>query len=147
MDKKRVALIVQSVLWVMTAIVFIASAVSIYVSGMNLKAEDPMADIYGLEAIRQRAVIALPLLGICIANSVLLAVLGIKDENADKAALHVDIAKNTEGSSWPKDKIRTARMAGIALAVICIILGMINGSMLDVLIKASKICTECIGLG
>ena len=92
MDKKRAALIVQSVLWVITAIVFIASVVSIYMSGMSLRAEDPMADIYSIEAIRQRTVIALPLLGICIAHSVLLAFLGMKDENADKAALHVDIA-------------------------------------------------------
>ncbi|MBR1627889.1 MAG: hypothetical protein IJ679_01310 [Lachnospiraceae bacterium] len=147
MDKKRAALIVQSVLWVMTATVFIASVVSIYMSGMSLKAEDPMADIYSIEAIGQRAVIVLPFLGICIANSVLLVVLGMKDENADKAALHVDITKNTEGSPWPADKIRTARMAGIALAVICIIIGIFNGSMRDVFIKASKICTECIGLG
>ena len=147
MDKKRVALIVQSVLWVMTAIVFIASVVSIYMSGMSLRTENPMADIYSLEAIRQRSVIALPFLGISIANSVLLAILGIKDENADKAVLDVDIAKNTEGSLLPADTIRTARRAGIILAVICIILGIFNGSMRDVFIKASKICTECIGLG
>lgn len=34
-----------------------------------------------------------------------------------------------------------------ALAVLFIVLGIINGSMADVLTKAINICTECIGLG
>ena len=40
-----------------------------------------------------------------------------------------------------------ARIAVIALAVAFIILGVSNGGMKDVLGKAVKICTECIGLG
>ena len=32
-------------------------------------------------------------------------------------------------------------------AVVFIILGVMNGSMKDVLVKAIKICTECVGLG
>ncbi|MCR5343420.1 MAG: thioredoxin [Butyrivibrio sp.] len=39
------------------------------------------------------------------------------------------------------------RLTVLALAIIFIIIGIFNGSMSDVLIKASKICTECIGLG
>ncbi len=33
------------------------------------------------------------------------------------------------------------------LAAALIILGVLNGGMRDVLIKAVRICTECIGLG
>lgn len=39
------------------------------------------------------------------------------------------------------------RMILIALAVILIALGIGNGGMHDVLVKAGNICTECIGLG
>ena len=35
----------------------------------------------------------------------------------------------------------------MAAAVLFIVLGIFNGSMKDVLIKAIKICTECVGLG
>ena len=35
----------------------------------------------------------------------------------------------------------------LLLAVAMIVAGILNGSMQDVLIKATKICTECIGLG
>ena len=35
----------------------------------------------------------------------------------------------------------------IAAAVVFIVLGIFNGSMQDVLVKASAICTECIGMG
>lgn len=40
-----------------------------------------------------------------------------------------------------------ARIALIGCAVLFIVLGIVNGGMADVLIKAINICTECIGLG
>lgn len=47
------------------------------------------------------------------------------------------------------DGRRTALLRGIVLAaaVVCILAGIYNGSMRDVLLKAINICTECIGLG
>ncbi len=39
------------------------------------------------------------------------------------------------------------RIALVGCAVLFIILGIVNGGMQDVLIKAVNICTECIGLG
>ena len=39
------------------------------------------------------------------------------------------------------------RLSLVALSLILIILGVTNGTMADVLNKAIKICTECIGLG
>ncbi|MBO5295059.1 MAG: thioredoxin [Clostridia bacterium] len=39
------------------------------------------------------------------------------------------------------------RLVILAVAVTLIVLGILNGGMRDVLGKAIKICTECIGLG
>ena len=39
------------------------------------------------------------------------------------------------------------RIALLAAAVLLIVLGILNGGMYDVLVKAINICTECIGLG
>lgn len=47
----------------------------------------------------------------------------------------------------PKYAIIVARSMLIAAAVLMIIFGIFNGGMHDVLQKAIKICTECIGLG
>lgn len=40
-----------------------------------------------------------------------------------------------------------SRMLLIVLAIIYIVIGVNNGGMRDVLIKAINICTECIGMG
>ncbi len=40
-----------------------------------------------------------------------------------------------------------SRLSLVAIAVLLIVLGIFNGTMADVLGKAVKICTECIGLG
>ncbi len=45
------------------------------------------------------------------------------------------------------DSILVGRIALASVAVLFIVLGVLNGGMNDVLEKAIKICTECIGLG
>jgi len=42
---------------------------------------------------------------------------------------------------------RTVRIAILTVAVLLVTLGLLNGGMHDVLVKAINICTECIGLG
>ena len=44
-------------------------------------------------------------------------------------------------------KLLQLRIVLFIIAIILIIAGIVNGSMSDVLIKATKICAECIGLG
>ena len=44
-------------------------------------------------------------------------------------------------------KLLIVRLVILAVAVALIVLGILNGGMRDVLGKAIKICTECIGLG
>lgn len=46
-----------------------------------------------------------------------------------------------------KELILGARIAIVGLALVYVVLGVQNGGMSDVLQKAIKICTECIGLG
>lgn len=43
--------------------------------------------------------------------------------------------------------LKTVRFVILATALVFIVLGIFNGSATDVLTKAVKICTECIGLG
>ena len=45
------------------------------------------------------------------------------------------------------DSTLIARYAILAASVVFIVIGIFNGGMADVLGKAVRICTECIGLG
>ncbi len=42
---------------------------------------------------------------------------------------------------------RLVRIVLYLAAVVFVVLGVLNGGMHDVLVKAIRICTECIGLG
>jgi hypothetical protein len=57
--------------------------------------------------------------------------------------------KGTGSAQIPQKKsaLPAVRLVLYALALILIVLGIRNGGMRDVLIKAINICTECIGLG
>lgn len=44
-------------------------------------------------------------------------------------------------------KVRSLRGTSLLLALAFILLGVMNGGLYDVLVKAINICTECIGLG
>lgn len=48
---------------------------------------------------------------------------------------------------WPGGVRKTLCWLCVLLAVLLIGLGIINGGLWDVLVKAINICTECIGLG
>ena len=87
------------------------------------------------------------------------AVMGICDENDDKPAsadacgdgmkraAEAQAAKKPEEAAAGKGRMYKIRLAVLVVSVICIIAGMVNGNMKDILIKAINICTECIGLG
>ena len=73
-----------------------------------------------------------------------------RELEAVKALVREFHPKRAEGSIAPAGKIRPAevtRYVILAAAVCLIVLGIFNGGMKDVLSKAVKICTECIGLG
>jgi hypothetical protein len=50
-------------------------------------------------------------------------------------------------SAAPQKSYSAVRIALLVLAVVFILLGIRNGSMMAVVNKAIRICTECVGLG
>lgn len=55
--------------------------------------------------------------------------------------------KQAEQPAEKKSLVPPLRLALLAVAVVFIALGVTNGGLWDVLVKAINICTECIGLG
>ena len=146
MNKKTVLLTIQAVLCALTAAVLIGSDLSIYLTGLRARADNPMANIYTVEAITSKAVFVLPVFLAAIAVTIINAVLGIRDDSQDKIVTGIDIGKNV-ADERTKESVSRVRLVVLVLAIVFIVIGIFNGSMGDVLIKASKICTECIGLG
>ena len=143
-------MIVLAVLCVLLAVGFSLAAVCIYREGAALRAEDPLAAIYTAKNVSAAFRVLAPLL---IVTAVMAAVglfLGIRDERADRP-----VKFKTSGSLAGAKSKDSGAFAGagkwqavlIAAAVVFIVLGIFNGSMQDVLVKASAICTECIGMG
>lgn len=64
----------------------------------------------------------------------------VKEHGAEKASPEKPTKKKI-------NSILVGRVALISVALLFIVLGAINGGMKDVLEKAIRICTECIGLG
>ena len=54
---------------------------------------------------------------------------------------------NVQEAAEKPSRVNYVRIALYAAALVLIVLGINNGGMRDVLIKAINICTECIGLG
>ena len=146
MTKKTALLTILSTLCVVTAIYLIVSDLSIYLQGLAARAENPMADIYTVDIIVSKAGFVLPLFVLIALVAIINTVLGVRDESQDKAVTGIDIGKNM-ADKGTKGSVNKVRLAVLVLAIVFIVVGIFNGSMSDVLIKASKICTECIGLG
>ena len=64
----------------------------------------------------------------------------------------IGFLKGVSGNKAPEESLEVSRLLYVrialyAAAAVLIVLGIRNGGMRDVLIKAINICTECIGLG
>ncbi|MCR5405332.1 MAG: hypothetical protein K6E88_00960 [Lachnospiraceae bacterium] len=150
---------VQSILCILSVILLAGAAIGIYGKGKAAKAQDPTAYIYtresAMSAIAPGVFMLIAGLGFSIAGGVM----GIRDENDDKPAgaeVCGDGMKRTSGdfsdkkpedTAAGKGRVNKIRLAVLIVSVICIIAGIANGNMKDILIKAINICTECIGLG
>ncbi len=99
--------------------------------------------------------VSLPLLISAVGIHILRAFLLNKSAERELAALKECIRKGVRISApvSPREYRRegilrlSAGLCVLAVAVTFIVLGIFNGGMEDVLAKAVKICTECIGLG
>lgn len=145
MNRRRVLLIVQSVLCILSAIGLIVADLVIYFRGVSEQESDPMAQVYTVESIAKYAAIICPVILVSVIVTVILMILKVKDPHADRAVNIPGIGTNTAGKN--PSATGKARMVILLIAVGFIVAGILNGSIMDVFIKASKICTECIGLG
>ena len=159
MDRSRLYMSVQSIICILAVILLTGAAIGIYGKGKAAKAEDPTAYIYTRESAVSAAAPGIFMLITGFGFSIAGAVMGIRDENDDKSvpadvckdamkrAVDAHNAKKPEEAAARKGRMYKVRLGVLIAALICIIAGMVNGNMKDILIKAINICTECIGLG
>ncbi len=147
MSRKKTLLYIQSVLCIIIAVMLVASCLSMYIEGVSLRADDPMADIYTINGIIDRLSPVIPVFIATVIVTVINAILGVKDDGADRAVVNIDIKPNTVTADTHEKHLHNLRLLIFIISIVCMIIGIFNGSMMDVFVKASRICTECIGLG
>ena len=152
MTRKKVYMIIESVLCALAAGVLAVSAIRMYLHGAAIQASgDLFYYIFTREKVGAVLVNILPLIAALIAFTVAGWILGIRDETTDKPAplngidIKTSVAKAVLQKTGRREYI--LRIVILILAIVLIILGVRNGGMEDVLAKGASICTECIGLG
>ena len=154
MSGKRVFLYVQALLCILAAGLLAAAALSLYAEGAAKQAEgDLFHYIYTREKAGAKLQPILPLLFCSLGVTVFGLIMGIRDERADQPMRDEKLLRDFglfQEKATRRQGDRTAwilRAAALAIAVILILLGILNGGMEDVLAKGAAICTECVGLG
>ena len=138
-QRKRVAL------WCVTGILCLGCAVMMsrfLLDWRNFASRD-------LEpVIRQMAIAVFPWMGVGFAVLIAAEEINARLLKAE-AALRKTAPKRKPTAAAEKKPLgqNVVRVVLAAAAVTLIVLGVLNGGMFDVLVKAINICTECIGLG
>ena len=156
--KNRGYLILQTLACILLALFLSFSAVSVFRDGAARRAENPTEAIYTREIAENRLAAAAPLFFFSAGLFTAGLLLHIKGESFRKPAEKTDAGRDSAQSRRLREAARmepqTRRkgtgilQAAVLIAAIAfLILGILNGSALDVLIKAITICSECIGLG
>ncbi len=146
MTKRKVIIAAETAIIVLLAVLLISSAILLYFDGIALKAEDPMADIYTALAIKEKVLFIVPVLIGAVILCIAAASMRIKGMYSGRNIPDIEVGDNAS-RSINDGKAARIRLLVFGIAVICIIAGFFNGSLWDVFVKASRICTECIGLG
>ena len=147
MTKKKLYLIIQAVLCVLLVVLLCASALTIFAEGSARKAENPLESVYTPENVSARLVWLVPLLLIGLAIAIVGLILGIRDEKADKPVRDPSLNRDRLAPRMSGKKQGILQTVLLFAAAVLILLGVLNGGLLDVLTKAINICTECVGLG
>lgn len=85
---------------------------------------------------------------ICVVTPVLHLIFRAEAQMAYGAKRHPSITQKEYGEAQPAgSRLTRLRTAILVIAIVFIVLGVMNGGLRDVLVKAINICTECIGLG
>lgn len=137
--------------WILTIIVAVCTVACLILPVLYLLNGDnfPKKDI--TDEVTAAAWNVLPAVAVLAADYIAYVYVRRQIMREEQAALKAAIAAGESCSQAPaQKKIPWVRIARISLAVAgiaLVILGVFNGSMQEVLTKAIKICTECIGLG
>lgn len=120
------------------------ATLAIWLEGRALRATDPAAVIFTPAAVSARLRWVLPVLVMWLAAllTALCAGGGRRTPGRARAA-----NRNPNEKPTSERKIGLLWFGLLALSAALIVLGVWNGGLRDVLIKAANICTECIGLG
>ena len=152
MSWKRIYLIILAVLLVALTALLSAAAIRIWQEGSARKAENPLAAVYTPENVAAELHRISPLMYTVIGLAAVGLLLGIRDEKSTRPVPALKAEKGgpqvPAAAGGPSDRgIAAARVLLLLAAGTFIVLGVLNGSMEDVLRKAINLCTECIGLG
>ena len=143
MNRDRILLILQAAACILLAVLLAAGAIGIYTEGAARRAEDPLAAIYTPQNVSRALAGVLPVFLVFLCLLVLGLILGVK-EPKDGRPVKAGGPVRQKPEMKQKGIVQTVL---VVAAVVFIIAGILNGSALDVLVKAIHICTECIGLG
>lgn len=143
MRRKKGLLVLQAAVCVLLALLLAAGAVGIYAEGSARKAENPLETVYSAEETAEKLGRLIPVFLLAAGLFAAGLLFGVRAPAADQPGKTNGPMK--PGNS-PKHKPLIQAVL-IAAAVVFIILGVLNGSAYDVLVKAIHLCTECIGLG
>jgi hypothetical protein len=111
MTRTRIYLIMQAILCVLLVVLLSLSAVTIYREGAARKAEHPLESIYTREIAAEKFAPIAPLFFAAIGLMIAGLVLGVRDENADKAVEAPELKRDliVERVSQPSDDMRRAQ--------------------------------------
>ena len=155
MDKKKVLLYLCAGLWTLCVILLAVSAIRIYMTGAAYQADGhPEAWIFTRERAGDALRVAAPAFILAVFSSLIYKIF-VKKDYKEKLCFKQENIVNNSIQICKKNTLYTGNNRKIKVIWIClalisaffIISGVINGSLMDVLIKAINICTECIGLG
>ena len=143
---RKILGIVITVTAICTAAALIAAAVNLYLTGSRAAKEsgDPAAAIYTAEAIRAAFRRISPVVYAFLVSVAAGIVCRAFSEEKNGISASRPVKKRKPAS---RKAVSALRIAVAAAAVILIILGIAGGGLHDVLVKAVKICMECVGLG
>ena len=131
---------------VLIAILLICwQVIDVYITGFNAAATT--ADIYRAEDIAARIKAVAAPLGFCglVCGTTIILHLLIAGEGFSMPSVKMRVHTSNKVFSWRFQQ--HIRILALCVAIVFILLGVMNGSAYDVLVKAINICTECIGLG
>ena len=148
MTKRKNFRAAVAVLTLLLAAALCFSVLRVYCGGLARRAASGSAavPVYDRESLKTALMInALPVFAVWLIAAVWAAAAGA---GRDKAPQMRGPVKSVRGKddSWGR-QVPAVRSVLLLAAAVLIILGILNGGLRDVLVKAVNICTECIGLG